>query len=176
VGAPGKERNENVRRIVSNTGPLLHLGEAQALNLLGQAGEIHVPQAVDVEMRFQAEKWPEQRPAWLIVDTLVPPHSTEAELWLEAGLLHAGEAEAIALARQIRADWLVTDDAAARLFAQTLGIEVHGSLGIVLWAAATGRLNRPEAEAVLDRLSRSSLWLSPRVLAEAKAALEKIYS
>lgn len=63
---------------------------------------------------------------------LVPPHSAEAELWLEAGLLHAGEAEAIALARQIRADWLVTDGAAARLFAQTLGIEVHGSLGIVL--------------------------------------------
>jgi len=91
-------------------------------------------------------------------------------------LLHAGEAEAIALARQIRADWLVTDDAAARLFAQTLGIEVHGSLGIVLWAAATGRLNRPQAEAVLERLSRSSLWLSPRVLAEAKKALEKIYS
>ncbi|MEW5762826.1 MAG: DUF3368 domain-containing protein, partial [Bacillota bacterium] len=80
------------------------------------------------------------------------------------------------LARQIRADWLVTDDAAARLFAQTLGIEVHGSLGIVLWAAATGRLNRPEAEALLDRLARSSLWLSPRVLAEAKAALENIYS
>ena len=69
MGAPAKERNENVRRIVSNTGPLLHLGEAQALNLLGQAGEIHVPQAVDAEMRFQAEKWPEQRPAWLIVDT-----------------------------------------------------------------------------------------------------------
>ncbi|HHW39541.1 MAG TPA: DUF3368 domain-containing protein, partial [Syntrophomonadaceae bacterium] len=84
--------------------------------------------------------------------------------------------EAIALARQIRADWLVTDDAAARLFAQTLGIEVHGSLGIVLWAVATGRLNRPQAEAVLERLSRSSLWLSPRVLAEAKAALGKIYS
>ncbi|NPV28478.1 MAG: DUF3368 domain-containing protein [Firmicutes bacterium] len=176
MGATARERNENVRRIVSNTGPLLHLSEAQALDLLGGAGEIHVPQAVDVEMRFQAEKWQEQRPAWLIVDPLVPPHSAEAELWLEAGLLHVGEAEAIALARQIRADWLVTDDAAARLFAQTLGIEVHGSLGIVLWAAATGRLNCPEAEAMLDRLARSSLWLSPRVLAEAKKALEKIYS
>lgn len=69
MGAAAKERNENVRRIVSNTGPLLHLSEAQALDLLGQAGEIHVPQAVDVEMRFQGEKWQEQRPAWLIVDT-----------------------------------------------------------------------------------------------------------
>jgi len=48
VGAAANERNENVRRIVSDTGPLLHLSEAQALDLLGQAGEIHVPQAVDV--------------------------------------------------------------------------------------------------------------------------------
>jgi hypothetical protein len=30
-----------VKRIVSNTGPLLHLHEAELLSLLGHAGEIH---------------------------------------------------------------------------------------------------------------------------------------
>ena len=53
------------------------------------------------------------------------------------GLAAYGEAQAIALARQFGPDWLLTDDASARLLAQSLGLEVHGSLGLVLWSAAT---------------------------------------
>ena len=90
-------------------------------------------------------------------------------------MLHAGEAEAIALARQIAADWLLTDDAAARLFASELDLEVHGSLGVILWAAALGYLDRPAAEQALTRLASSSLWLSTRIQGEAWAALEEIY-
>lgn len=90
--------------------------------------------------------------------------------------MDAGEAEAIALARQITADWLLTDDAAARLFAEELGIEVHGSLGIVLWATAIGHLERPAAEQALAQLASSSLWISRRTLAEARAALHEIFT
>ncbi len=46
--------------------------------------------------------------------------------------LGAGEAEAIALARSLHADWLLTDDAEARVVAQLAGLEVHGSLGVLL--------------------------------------------
>jgi predicted nucleic acid-binding protein len=89
-------------------------------------------------------------------------------------LLDAGEAEAIELARQLRAHWFLTDDASARLVAQSLGLEVHGSLGVVLWSAAAGRLPRAAAEDALDMLAHSSLWISPSVLAEAKAALNQL--
>ena len=71
--------------------------------------------------------------------------------------------------------WLLTDDTAARVFATTLGLEVHGSLGIVLWAAARGHLSREESAVALDRLAHSSLWLSTRVLAEARAALDRLF-
>jgi len=90
--------------------------------------------------------------------------------------LDAGEAEAIALARQVQADWFLTDDAAARLFAQALGLEVHGSLGIILWAAAVGHLNRAAAEGALNRLAQSALWVSAKVLAEARSALDQLFS
>lgn len=90
--------------------------------------------------------------------------------------MDAGEAEAIALARQVQADWFLTDDAAARLFARALGLEVHGSLGIVLWAAAVGHLNRTAAETALNHLARSSLWVSAKVLAEARSALDQLLS
>jgi predicted nucleic acid-binding protein len=92
------------------------------------------------------------------------------------GLLDPGEGEAIALARELKADWFLTDDAAARLFAQTLGIEVHGSLGVVLWAAATRHLDQARAEAALDRLFGTSLWISERVMDEARSALRQIFA
>jgi predicted nucleic acid-binding protein len=89
-------------------------------------------------------------------------------------LLNVGEAEAISLARQLGADWLLTDDAAARLLAQSLGLEVHGSLGVVLWAAAEGHISYLEGEEILNRLAASSLWVSASVILEAKEALRKI--
>jgi predicted nucleic acid-binding protein len=138
-------------------------------------GQVHIPKAVDAEMTQHDSAWQTRRPDWVHIDVLIAPHDVEAAAWQQAGLLNAGEAEAIALVRQTSAHWLLTDDAAARLFAQSLGLEVHGSLGIVLWAAAVGHLDRASAEAVLDRLSQSSLWISARVLAEAKAALDQLF-
>ncbi len=64
---------------------------------------------------------------------------------------------------------------AARLFASALGIEVHGSLGILLWVAAAGHLDRREAEAALSRLAASSLRISRRVLEEARFALHQVF-
>jgi predicted nucleic acid-binding protein len=90
--------------------------------------------------------------------------------------LEAGEAEAIALARQLSAAWFLTDDAAARVCATVLGLEVHGSLGIVLWAAARKHLSHEKAAAALDRLAHSSLWASAQVLAEARAALDRLFA
>ena len=162
--------------MISNTGPLLHLGETQTLTLLMQTGEVYIPRAVDVEMEQHDSMWANARPSWIHVETLIAPYDGEATAWQQAGLLDAGEAEAIALARQVQADWLLTDDAAARLFAQALGLEVHGSLGIVLWAAAVGHLNRTAAETALNHLARSSLWVSAKVLAEARSALEQLLS
>jgi predicted nucleic acid-binding protein len=143
--------------------------------LLALAGEVSIPLAVDLEMLVHQQDWQHQRPAWIIIQRLELPYNTAAAQWQHAGLLHGGEAAAVALAQQLHANWFLTDDTAARVFAQSLGLEVHGSLGIVLWAAAMGHLQRAEAERTLDRLAQSSLWVSARVLAAAKTALEQLY-
>jgi len=95
---------------------------------------------------------------------------------VQAALLDAGEAQALALALQVEAEWLLTDDAAARLIAQQHGLEVHGSLGVVLWAAATGSLQQSEAVSAVEALSKSSLWISARILDEARIALRQIFA
>ena len=58
--------------------------------------------------------------------------------------------------------------------AEALGIETHGSLGVLLWAAANKLVTQAEAEALLAGLEKSSLWMSPRVRAAARSALEKM--
>jgi predicted nucleic acid-binding protein len=153
-----------MRCIVCDAGPLLHLGEAGFRDLLPRAGDIHIPRAVDLEMRSHEATWHIHQPAWLRVTSLDPVLEVDAQAWQQAGLLHYGEAQAIALARQLRAGWLLTDDAAARLAARSVGLEVHGSLGIVLWAAGSRHLSRADAECALERLAKSSLWVSRSVL------------
>ncbi len=163
-----------MRLIVCDTGPLLHLGEAQERDLLNLIGEIHIPQAIDAELSLLDEEWERGRPSWVHVDALISSYLEEAVLWHRSGILDVGEAEAIALAQQLNADWLLTDDAVARVFAQTKDLEAHGSLGVVLWSVAIGHLQRDKGKMILDRLAQTSLWISKAVLAEAKEALKKM--
>jgi hypothetical protein len=46
--------------------------------------------------------------------------------------LHRGEAEAIALALEIKADWLLMDEREGRAVARQLGLQVTGVLGVLL--------------------------------------------
>jgi predicted nucleic acid-binding protein len=163
-------------RVVSDTGPILHLREADSLALLQPAGSTHIPPSVEGELLAHDPRWDTERPGWVQVSPLTPAAREEALGWMRAGLLDLGEAEALALAAQLSADWFLTDDTAARMIAQHQGLEVHGSLGVVLWAAVTGALDRSGAERALQALADSSLWISAKVLAEARAALEQICS
>ena len=162
-------------RLVADTGPVLHLHEAAALHLLPRIGEILLPPAVLTELRTHVPGlWRDLPPTWVTIPALPVTAQQQAAAWQQAGLLHGGEAEALALACEVKPDWFLTDDAAARLMAEAIGIETHGSLGVVLWSAAQGVIDKTAAEAHLAGLERSSLWMSPRVRAEAQAALAKL--
>jgi predicted nucleic acid-binding protein len=164
-----------VRRIVCDTGPLVHLFEANLLAILEAAGKVLVPPGVASELEGMAPGPKLRDLPWVETLPLREAHNAEARAWNRAGLLHLGEAEALALTRQEQADWFLTDDSAARVVAEQLAVEVHGSLGVLLWGAATGLLDLLAAEAALDRLRRSSLWVSPRVLSEARRALLELF-
>jgi predicted nucleic acid-binding protein len=176
VGAPTKEaKTRRLRIIICDTGPVLHLHEAAALGLLKQAGEVIIPRAVELELKQLLPEWPRRKPRWLRVLALAAQQRRAPVVRQLAQELGEGEAEAITLARSLKADWLLTDDAEARVVAQLAGLEVHGSLGVIVWAAATGRLDEAAAYAALARLGQSSLWMSRRIRAEATAALRNLF-
>src|SRR6202022_3142479 len=62
--------------------------------------------------------------------------------------LGAGESEALALAIELKADWIILDDLPARRSAQATGLNVIGTLGTLVTAKRTGLLTsiRPELD------------------------------
>ncbi|MDO8542354.1 MAG: hypothetical protein Q7S40_18095 [Opitutaceae bacterium] len=135
-------------------------------------GDVAIPPAVREEL-FRLQPTVNLSPDVRVVP-LVERNLVEADDWCRAGLVDRGEAQAIALARQLGADVLLTDDATARLFATTLGLQARGSLGIILWLAGQRRISQANAARHLDRLAATSLWVSPRVMGEARAALNRL--
>lgn len=163
------------RVIVCDTGPLLHLSEAEAIYLLKMAGGIFIPPAVATEF---ARNLPSgELPDWIQIHELTVRYTSQVTKWIRKDYIDIGEAEAIGLALQQHSNWFLTDDAEARRFAERLGLEVHGSIGLLLWAVASGCLeNRAEAYRILNALHRSSLWVSERVISQAAKAIDVLTS
>ena len=164
-----------MRVIVCDTGPILHLQEARLLELLQKSGKVYIPRMVGIEMNELHPLWRKHRPEWITIEPLLPNETKEAKSLFLSGLLGFGEAEAIILAKRLKPEWFLTDDTEARIFASSLGMEVHGSLGIVLWSAAVGHLSYSESKEALERLSKTSLWISKDILLESQKALKTIF-
>lgn len=80
--------------------------------------------------------------------------------------VHAGEAEAIALAWEIRPDWLLLDDSDGRKLAKAEGLPVLGLIGVLLLARQRGIVS--EVRPVLDSLiSEAGFYVSQILRNEA---------
>ncbi|MCS7281929.1 MAG: DUF3368 domain-containing protein [Anaerolineae bacterium] len=78
--------------------------------------------------------------------------------------LGPGELDTILLAQELKADWVLMDDKLGRKVAHALGLRVKGTLGVLLTAYQTGLLTREMAEKAIDTLSKSPVWVSPRLV------------
>jgi hypothetical protein len=107
---------------------------------------------------------------WLRIQapTAMPPAS------LQRRRLGDGEWEALALAIELKAEWIILDDLPARRSAEATGLNVIGTLGTLLTAKRTGVLKsiRPK----LDALLRTSFFLSPKLYDELLQAVGEIDS
>jgi predicted nucleic acid-binding protein len=75
--------------------------------------------------------------------------------------LDIGEAEAIVLAQEKQADWLLVDENKTRTIAQRLGMRMIGTVGLLLLAKQQGKIAtiRP----LLDSLRHQQFRLSQKV-------------
>jgi uncharacterized protein DUF3368 len=95
-------------------------------------------------------------PPWL---ELKAPTTTGERI---AGL-HSGEAAAIALAEELRADRILIDEQQARKAAAERRLRVTGTIGVLEAAAERELIDLGQA---FDRLKQTDFWVTPKFLAE----------
>ena len=153
---------------VVNTSPLIHLGDAGKLELLRDLfGTVVVPRAVSDELLAKGDgdraAREFSRATWLrVIDVADVPQS------IVAWDLGAGETAVLTQALRDENSEAIIDDLSARRCAQSLGIPVCGTLGLVLRAARKGIVGDPSA--LIMELRNAGMCLSPRLLQEVMDA------
>ena len=148
--------------VVADTSPLNYLVLIEAVELLPRLYQrVVIPRAVYAELTHLSapaavRRWVSALPPWAEVRSAV-----RVEL---GGILDPGEAEAIALAQELKADALLLDEAEGREVALRLGLPVSGTVGVLEKAAERDLLDLADA---FRRLSRTSIRLSPELLQQA---------
>jgi predicted nucleic acid-binding protein len=146
--------------IICNTSPLQYLYQLGAIELLHTlAGRITVPSAVVDELetgRNLGINLPDVSAfEWV---TIRHPAGTPAlPLVSELG---SGETEVLMLALELTGAVVILDDGLARYVAETIGIKLTGTLGILRDAKRAGLI--PEVGPLLDRLEELGFRLAPQ--------------
>ncbi len=144
--------------VVSDTSPILNLARIGCLDLLHTLyHRIFIPPAVYAELSVEGFELPDAiqiADAWVTVETPMN-RAFVAELHLK---LDQGEAEAIALAIERRADLILIDERRGRSIASQHGLSAMGLLGVLLEAKNAGALE--SVRTTLDRLIQEArFWI-----------------
>lgn len=148
-------------KAISNTSPLLYLYRIGGIEWLPElCDEVWAPEAVRNELQAgQSKGYDVPNPddySWLKV---VNPKATPSE-WLALDL-GAGEIAAMALALENADRVVLLDDMLARRTAQVAGLQVWGTLKVLLEAKTHGLIEK--AEPYITKLSDSGIWVSAEV-------------
>lgn len=152
-------------KVVSNTSPLIFLSKIDALELLAQCfDDIAIPNAVTTELKGLV------LPDFIIRKTISEFGSNYVKGAL--GNLHLGELEAIVLALETKANFVLLDDLVARNKATRSGLNVMGTVGVLKLANSKGLLTSKETSDYYDFLvNKHRLFLSDKILQKLKSSL-----
>jgi predicted nucleic acid-binding protein len=153
------------RKWVVNASPLIVLANIDRIAFLRSLStDLVVPGAVADEIRAGSKRDTAQH--WLEIQGhghIRPVDRIDSTV--SAWDLGAGESQVLTWTRQNPEYEAILDDRAARDCAITLGIQVRGTLGVVLLAKREGLI--PFVQPVFDELLDVGLHIAPDVLARA---------
>ena len=143
-------------RIVTNTGPLIALAKAEALDVAARLPleficppEVHDELAAGVRLGHLAVE-----PEWLrVIELSSPPPA------LALAAVDLGEAAVIQLACEQNIAWVCMDDWKGRRAALAVGLNVTGTLGLLMKAKSLEII--PAIRPFVDRLLKEGGWFNP---------------
>ena len=159
--------------VVSDTSPISNLIQVGRLELLHDVfGEVLIPPIVAAEIlelgHFEIELNEFLKATWLHTQK-VEDESTIAALLVD---LDEGESEAIALAKEVSADWILMDERAGTKKAEELGLRPIGLVGVLIKAKEKG-LIPSVVPVVLELREIAGFWISDRFLERIRRELKE---
>lgn len=154
--------------VACDAGPVIHLNELGRLGLLSSFAKVLIPTAVWLEVQRHRPTALELR--CLERTSAATPEPPERESIALALNLHTGEWEAIRAAMEHHSSTLLTDDTAARLAANNLGVRVHSTIGILVRSVRQGHRSKAEVLGILSAIPTSSTLHLKRSLLDVAIA------
>lgn len=159
-------------KVVSNTGPLMHLSEISLCKALKAFKDIFIAEEVKNELARNNIGLDNFKKIRII--NLKAKFKDVAEILVNKFSLGLGEAQSIALALQEKADYFLTDDLDARTVANAHNIEAHGTVGIILRAFRERIINKEEAiKKAKELYTESSLFITRDLIEDIIEAINE---
>jgi len=162
---------------VSDSGPFIHLHQIGLFDLLTLFDRLVTSKQVMAEI-MRPERVAEDCSSNLVNLEVCPVASeniTAMRKRLVGFDLQEGELSALWLCCHLKIKLLLTDDLEARRAAKFLGLEPHGSVGVIVLAYRMGKLSLTQSkEALYNLLDKSSLFLTPAIVEQAIQFLEQL--
>ncbi len=150
------ERIDHSSILIADAGPIIHLDELDALDILSPFDLLLISPVVWQEVKFHRPSALTRSNVRFSTTVVTSFPSTALAILIQAFSLDRGEQEALLLMQQHPDALFVTDDAAARFAAFQLGFRVHGTMGMLVRAA---RMNKLNADKVLSLLGANPFAL-----------------
>ena len=154
-----------MNEVISNATPLIAFSRINQLSLMQEiVGKLIIPEAVAEEISNYPLTSPDSivlsDQPWIKIEIL----KSNSQLQLLLPILDRGEAAVIALALERRAKLVLMDELTGRKVAKSLQLSVTGSVGLLIKAKQTGKIQA--IEPFLTAMQKAGLYLSQRFIAE----------
>lgn len=151
-----------MRKIIVNSTPIISLCSIGRIELLKNMYEkIYIPYGVYEEVCIEGSSKVGanliEKNSFIIINKI---QNEEAKRFFKTSL-HKGEVEVMILAEEMKADLCIIDDLLARKYAKYLGLQVTGTLGILLKAKEYGLIK--EVKPYLNDLISNGIYISEKI-------------
>jgi hypothetical protein len=149
--------------IISNATPLIAFAKIGQLSLLQKiVNNLVIPEAVANEISAYPQGQPGfidlQQETWIGVQSI----TSEQQVSLLLPKLDRGEAEVIALALERQAQLVLIDELTARKVAESLNLNVSGSVGILIRAKQIGEI--VVVKPLLNAMTQEGIYFSQKFI------------
>ena len=156
--------------IISDTTPLIAFLRVNRLDILGRMfGTVVIPQKVLDEIHGKPEQDCEAKiiRECSFIEVVPVSNQQAVSILMLSSNLDGGESEAIVLTKELEATTLLIDERKGRKIAESLGLNIMGTVGVLINGSLNGILSPVNAIDLIDQMRSSGIRISEKVYLQA---------